>query len=126
MRRIAPIIALAVLLTGCTTLTNDSAGKFLASTAATVDAAMKAWATYVVVAKIDAEGQAEVKSAYVKYQASMAVAETAYVALVKDGNKVTWASAKTVLTATSKQVGDLINLFMHPPLTETVKAKGSK
>ncbi len=99
MNRIVPIIALAVLLTGCTTLTNDSAGKLLASTAATVDKAMQAWATYVVVAKIDADGQREVKTAYVKYQAAMSVAETAYVALVKDGNKITWESAKTVLSA---------------------------
>ncbi len=125
MRKLAPIIALAVLLTGCTTLTNDSAGKLLASTAATVDKAMQAWATYVVVAKIDAEGQREVKMAYMKYQAAMATAETAYVALVKDGNKLTWESAKAVLSATSKQVTDLIGLFMHPPLTEA-KAKGVK
>ncbi len=123
MRNIAPIIALAVLLTGCTTLTNDAAGKLLASTAATVDKTMQAWATYVVVAKIDAEGQREVKMAYVKYQAAMATAETAYVALVKDGNKITWESAKTVLTATSGQVTSMINLFMHPPLTEVKGVK---
>ncbi len=125
MRQIAPIIALAVLLTGCATF-NNSAGKLLASTAATVDTSMKAWASYVVVAKIDADGQREVRNAYVKYQAAMATAETAYVALVKDGNRPTWETARTVLAATTASLTDLINLFMHPPLTETSKAKGTK
>lgn len=79
-----PIIFLA-LLVGCATF-DQNAGKFLASTAQTADTAMQSWAVYVIVHKVSDADQAPVKALYVQYQAQMALAEQAYVAMVKASN----------------------------------------
>lgn len=104
-----PIVLLAFLV-GCATF-DQNAGKTLASVAASVDAAMHGWATYVVTAKVSDADQAPVKAAYVKYQASMAAAEAAYIALVKSGSQPAWTAAKDALVASQSQLLALIQAF---------------
>lgn len=105
-------MALVVLafLVGCATF-NDKAGKSLATVASTVDAAMKGYARYVVIAQLTDAQQAPVKAAYIKYQASMTVAEKAYIELVKNNDQTSWTAALNVLTATEADLLSLVSSF---------------
>lgn len=64
---------LAVYLTACSTV-----GKTLATTATTVDAAMKSYATFVALGKVSEKDQAKVKVAYQDYQKSFTIALSIY------------------------------------------------
>ena len=110
MRNAIALVALAFLV-GCATF-NDKAGKSLATVASTVDAAMKGYARYVVIAQLNDTQQAPVKAAYVKYQASMTVAEKAYIELVKNNDQTSWTAALNVLNATEADLLALVSSFM--------------
>lgn len=97
MRTSISVIALAFLL-GCATF-NDNAGKVLATVAKTVDTAMQGWAQYLKLHPLPPSKQMRVKSAYEKYQLSMAAAEKAYIELVKTGDRTAWQAAAAALTA---------------------------
>lgn len=100
MKRTFPFIALLLFLSACTTF-KENAGKFLASEAATVDASMKAWAIYVVTTHVSEADQAPIKALYVQYQAQMALAEKAYVAMVYSTTPATqdaFTTAQAALT----------------------------
>lgn len=102
-----------VLLTeeGCATTGGwqSVAGRFLATTATTVDGAMQGWAAYVVTSKTPDTNQAPVRQLYAEYQAVFAVATNAYVLAVSTGNQSAFTgpsnqlfTVKTkVLTATA-------------------------
>jgi len=77
---ISLILAVATLTLACSTT-----GKTLATVATTVDRAMEGWAAYVVLNNVSEDKQTSVRTLYIKYQASMAVATKAYSASA--GNK---------------------------------------
>lgn len=93
---VALIVTLGCL--GCTTF-GDKSAKVLASSAATVDSAMKGWATYVVLTKPPPEAEAKVKAAYVKYQSAMSAAQSAWFAVQANGDKTAWQQAESALLA---------------------------
>jgi hypothetical protein len=85
-----------VALVGCTTLGlsksfETTAGKFLTTTAATVDAAMKGWAAWAVVGKTTTADDNVVRDIYGKYQSAMMIATNAYVLAVKTGDSTIFA-----------------------------------
>lgn len=100
-----------VFLAGCATF-NNRAGKALALVATTVDNTMQGYARYVVIAQVKEEKQAPVRDAYTRYQASMAVAEKAYVELVKTGDQNTWNAALMALQASQADLLALVNSML--------------
>src|SRR5690242_4426571 len=74
-----------VLQFGCATTNTfqNNSGKFLATTAATVDAAMHGWAVWVASGKASPGDEAQVKAIYQQYQGSMMLATNAYTLAVK-------------------------------------------
>ncbi len=101
------LVALSLMLGGCVTY-KQNAGKLLASTALTVDAAMRSWATVVKMGKATDEQQAKVRAAYEKYQMAMTVADAAYTALVSLDDKSLWPLASSQLTDASTSLTTLI------------------
>lgn len=92
-----------VALIGCATTMgtfNNLAGKFLATTAATVDASMHAWATWVVAGKATPQDEAQVRAIYATYQGDMMVATNAYALAVKVGDPTLFAPASNKLFMT--------------------------
>lgn len=78
-----------MLCISCTTLTTSfqtNAGKFLASTAQTVDAAMHGWAVWDATGKASPTDEATVRKVYQQYQLYMMVATNAYTLAVKTGD----------------------------------------
>ena len=113
MKKLIPIFALAFLV-GCATFQNN-AGKTLASAAATVDAAMKGWAAFVVAGGATDAQQAQVRAAYGKYQLAMSAAETAYLTAVKSGDQSAWGTAASALLASQSQLIALVQSFQTQP-----------
>src|SRR5215472_4591880 len=96
MRRLISIIGL-VALVGCASFQSNS-GKFLASTAQTVDALMKGWAYWVVQNNVSTNQQAGIKSAYGTYQRAMLVASNAWEdSVLAGGANATWISASNAV-----------------------------
>ncbi len=104
------------LLSACVSFQN-SAGKLLATTATTVDAAMKGWATWVAKNPPNPLAEAKVRDAYQKYQASMTIACNAYTNAVATGERSGWKIASDVLTANQTSLLNLVKSF------ETIKTK---
>lgn len=59
---------------------------------------MQGWAVWVAQGQATAEQEAKVKSAYMKYQASMSMALAAYNSVAATGDKTVWEQASLVLT----------------------------
>lgn len=80
MKKLIPLIAMLTLFVGCAIFPTwkDAAGKSLATTAQTVDAAMKGWAMYVVTQNPPTNLQAKVRQAYGDYQVSFDAALKTY------------------------------------------------
>lgn len=95
------------LVIGCASFQTNAA-KLLTSTALTVDATMKGWATYVVQNNISDVQQAPVKKAYSQYQIAMGGAQAAYTALIANGDKNAWQQASAMLTASSSALTQLV------------------
>lgn len=109
MRTALAILALAFIV-GCASFQN-TASKTLTSIALTVDAAMKGWATHVVKDNVPDSQQTVVKSAYAQYQASMAVAVSAYAAVANGGDKTAWDKALAALQASQGGLIQVIQSF---------------
>lgn len=106
MKPLITLIAFAFLV-GCASV-QTNAGKTLASVAVAVDSAMKGWALHVVANGATEQQQAPVKQAYKDYQMSMALAEQAYLVLVKTGDQSAWSAAKMALTSSQGQLVTVI------------------
>lgn len=117
MRQIRSMMGLAMvlLMTGCAW--QNTTGKLLATTAQTVDAAMKSWAQYVKINSATDAQQAQVKTAYVKYQASMDAAVVAYEAAVTAKDQTLFSQASSALTASETVLLNLIKLFQSKGVT---------
>lgn len=97
----------ASLLIGCATW-QDSAGKTLATTAQTVDSAMKGWALYAVRVNPPVTEQIKVRSAYGQYTNSFDVALKAYNLAVLTTNQNVWQASSSVLTASQTALLSLL------------------
>lgn len=67
------VLLLSLICAGCSTVE-----KSIATTAITVDSAMKGWATHVAMGKATPQDELRVKSAYINYQTSMRAVRAAY------------------------------------------------
>lgn len=114
MKKLLSILTIATLLvvTGCQT--QNSAGRVLASTVMTVDAAMQGWGTYVRTAHPPASEEAQVKLAYEQYQVAEMAAEQAYLAYVKSGDVSSWVKASNAMVAARESLVTLIAM-LNPP-----------
>lgn len=115
MKKILTITA-CILLVGCSIFSpggkfENYAGKFLASTALTVDATMKAYAKAQVSGMTTSQQDASVKTAYGQYQTYFSLATNAYTIALVAGDTTVFPpasnnlyNAKTTLTlaATTK------------------------
>lgn len=95
-----PLCLVAVglaFVTGCVSV-QDRAGKYLASTAITVDAAMRGYAAWVALHPgPPSPEQATVRAAYMNYQATMMIATNAYAAAVLSKDWSGWDGASNQL-----------------------------
>ena len=108
MNKLAPFILMFAL--GCASF-QTNAGKTLASTAMTVDAAMKAWSKYVDKNGVDPARNLAVKTAYIRYQAAMQTASMVYVHLSQSKDQSQWVDAAANLLRDSQAVVKLIKAF---------------
>lgn len=112
MRNALAAIALTAFLLGCAS-TQNTAGKLLASSAVTVDGAMRGWAAWVAQGQATDDQQAKVRTAYAQYQSSMAVAQASFNTLVATGDASNWEKASTVLTANQQALMALTQMFVQ-------------
>lgn len=103
-------------LVGCASFQTTS-GKFLASTAQSVDLAMKGWALFVVEGKVTAQQQLNVRSAYAMYQRSMLVASNAWETSLTTADKTLWNSASNSVYFSQQ---GLVNLLTAMQVQEPV------
>jgi len=96
-------LTLLVINIGCVT-TQSTAAKLIASTATTVDNAMKGWATFVVIHGVSEADQQPIRNAYATYQHAMLITKTAYSDLVSLGDKESWAKASTTLSGITRSL----------------------
>lgn len=104
------MVALVATLCACASW-QTTGGKLLTSTALTVDAGMKGWASWC---ESHAPTQAqydEVGHAYVQYQAAFGAAKDAYAAAVTTGDQSVWVQASSALSASQANVLNLIKTF---------------
>ena len=111
MKKLIPMVAVLALLSGCATMTS-TAGRVLATTAVAVDGAMQGWAMWVAEGQASAAQEAQVRGAYVKYQASMKVALSAYRTMTLNGEKAGWDQVAAVLEANQAALIGLTKSFM--------------
>lgn len=97
---------------GCKTSQIDTAGQVLATTAVSVDAAMKGWASYVTISgAATREQQDNVRTLYAHYQSAFSIAQSAYVALATTGDASIWTRAAAALTQSKTALLDYLNLI---------------
>lgn len=101
----AVLLALCGVLAAGGCATANAPGRVLATAALAVDAGMRGWAAYVGTGRATAEAEAQVRAAYVRYQAAEAAAERAYLAASRLGEPAIWESARPALAAAQ---GDLL------------------
>ncbi len=111
MKKLLPFYLMLAVLMGCATSWQNNAGKTLATTAQTVDAAMKGWGMYVVTANPPERQQATVRDAYGKYQIAMDGAVKAYNTAVTLQDQSAYTQASGALLAASKDILALIAAF---------------
>lgn len=112
MKKIKLIVKLLLLLalTGCASYM-DTTAKGLSSVAITVDSSMKGWAQWVKMGKATVGDEAKVQAAYEKYQAAMATAESAYLAVARLDTTEMRSALNVAVAALDGSKGDLINLI---------------
>ena len=98
-----------LLFTGCST--TNPAGRLLASSVQTVDAAMQGWWSYEVLGHATPDQVALARQAYADYQAAEALAEIAYVEFAKTGDESAWQRAADGLRASQGHLLQLIEQF---------------
>lgn len=114
LKLILPLLCILALMPACST-TKGNAAKTLASTALTVDAAMKGWAAYVVMNNVAVDKQQPVRVAYSQYQTAMAAARDAYVTWATTDAQDPWLIAQQALTAASSNLTKLIQQLSVKP-----------
>ncbi len=102
------------LLCGCASNWQTATGKSLATIAQTVDTAMKGWATYVVVAKVQESQQARVRAAYIQYQVAFNTALTAYGGAVSAADQSLLGKTQAALVASQQSLLALITSLSTP------------
>ena len=101
------VLALAVVQ-GCVGF-KATAGKTLATTAASVDTSMKGWAAWVALGKATPQDQLQVKENYQYYQLAMQAATNAYIVSVTIGDHTVFKEADVKLQATRSHLLSTVN-----------------
>lgn len=109
IKRILLTTSLSCIIAGCAIFHSGSnfqtvAGKFLETTAVTVDSAMKGWAIWVATGKATDADQATVKTYYVQYQVYMETATNLYTVAIKTGDTTLFLQASNNLQAASTKL----------------------
>jgi hypothetical protein len=113
MKLLLSVFCVLVVL-GCATTNTDTAGRLLASTAQTVDAAMKGWAQWVQMSgKATKADQDNVRSLYSNYQTAMSIAQASYIAFATTGDKNVWLRASAALTASKADLLRFLDLIQN-------------
>lgn len=107
------LAAIVILFNACATW-DQAAGKTLVTTAQSVDAAMKGWAMYVVMSNPPTNQQAEIKAAYIRYQASFDAALKAYNVTVVTKDQGPWQAASAALLSAQTSLLSIITAFNTP------------
>ena len=107
MKKILPIVSLAVLLTACATLYSS-----VVTITSVVDTAMKAWAEASVKGITTPAVDAKVKEVHAKYVASCAVASKALKAYKDTGDQSQYLQALAVVKASAVDLVALITPFI--------------
>ena len=112
LKNLLPVLlvgALSFSLVGCKT--PAAAGKALATTVVTVDAAMKGWFAWVKAGQSTPEQEARVDKLYGQYQLAESAAENAYLTAVKLNDMSVWNTAAAALTAAQSDLVALVQSF---------------
>lgn len=105
-----------MILVGCASFKSDS-GKFLASTAQTVDSLMKGWGTHVATDHITPDQQQTVMQWYAMYQRAIFQASNAWNSAIITGNQTQWNAASNGLYNVVNNLSFSINQTqISPPL----------
>lgn len=72
---------------------------------------MQGWAVWVAQGHATAQQEAQVKTAYGQYQASMSIALSAYNAMVQGGDQTAWQTASKILTGNAGAIVSLVQSF---------------
>ncbi len=97
---LAALLAGTLAFAGCKTTTPlEASAKLLASTVATVDAAMKAYADAVQIGAVNAASQTQARELYRNYQGAESIAEAAIVSAIKTGDTSALNKASAALVA---------------------------
>ena len=105
--------ALVLASAGCRSTTN-TAGRLLASSVQTVDAAMQAWWTYELLGHATPDQIALARESYAGYQEAEAIAEVSYIEFVKTGDATGWQRAADALRNSQLHLLSLITQFQKP------------
>lgn len=110
---IAGSVGLALGLTACSTTPQQASYRAAGTTVVTVDTAMNLWGAYVGANHPGTNEEAAVKSAYEKYQTSMAIVCDAGAAYAASGGTNSTASAAVdeAIANSSQELTDLENLI---------------
>jgi len=107
-------LLLAAGLGGSGCATSNPEGRLLASTAQTVDAAMKGWSIWVVDGKAEPYSEVRVRELYGRYQLAMAAAKESYTVWKATGEKTPWERASVTLRQSRDFLLNLIDAFQRP------------
>jgi predicted small secreted protein len=116
---IGATVALLINNTACNTV-RGTGGKVIASTALSVDAAMKGWAQYVVSGKATPVQEQNVREYYRRYQIAILVAHDAYAQSVTSNDTTAFKQAIDVLNTQKAQIISLIQRFMASPTSKVL------
>ncbi len=105
----ASLIAAASGGAGCAT--TNTPGRVLATTAVTVDGAMKGWGEWVALGKATTGDEAKVKAAYETYQTSFSLALKAYQAASGAAGEPVWVQAAATLKGCQVDLLGVIDLL---------------
>jgi hypothetical protein len=109
LKKIMMVASIGMMLVGCQMFKSGSsfqvvAGKFLSTTALTVDASMKGWASWVAAGKATDPEQIQVKTYYAQYQFYMFAATNAYTLAVTTGNLAAFVGPSNDLQNVSSKI----------------------
>lgn len=89
----------------------QTTGKLIATSSATVDAAMQTWAVYVVDGHATAQQETQVRSIKSKYDAAEDAAVEAYTAFSLTGDKTRWQQARDFMLEQQRALIALVEQF---------------
>ena len=112
-RLVALYAVLIIALCSACTSPRTTSGRLLATSARTVDAAMQAWAQYVVITHPAPEQEARVRAAYEAWQSAMRVAVDAWIATAQRQDDATLAQWDIAWRSLGANEAELLNVIAY-------------